>query len=259
MKGWEDKKMPNDRADKILQLVNDAKKIDVTQLADKLHVSKVTIRKDLTKLEDKGLLQRKHGFALINNPNNLSYRLAQNYDTKLRIAQRAAQMVAVDETIMIESGSTCALLAAQLGKLDKHVTIITISYFIANFVERYPNLDVFLLGGKYQSDSQVVVGPMAKAALANFRVGQLFIGTDGFDPNTGFYGNDIMRTDIVQAMAQNAQALNILTDSSKFAAPSIIRSFTADRVHTVVTDSGIPQACSRVLQQSGVQLIQVDA
>ncbi|MFD1671089.1 DeoR/GlpR family DNA-binding transcription regulator [Agrilactobacillus yilanensis] len=249
----------NKRIDDLLQIVNQQQKIEVNELAQQLNVSKVTIRKDLTALEKKGLLRRQHGYAVINNPNDLNYRLAQNYEVKLKIAQAAADMVQDQATIMIESGSTCALLAEALGKQGKHVTIITISYFIANYVAQYTNLDVFVLGGKYQPDAQVVVGPLAKAVLANFRVTNLFIGTDGFDPTAGFFGNDIMRTDTVQAMAANAQKLIILTDATKFTQPSLVHQFSLPEVDTVITDQSLPAATAAVLAKNEVTVVKVAA
>ena len=145
----------NQRNEQLLEIVNQRKKVEVNELASLLEVSKVTIRKDLTELENRGLLQRQHGFAIINNPNNLNFRLAQNYDIKHKIAEAAATLVQDNETIMIESGSTCALLAEELGKSGKHVTIITISFFIANYVRNYDNITVYTLGGQYQSDAQI--------------------------------------------------------------------------------------------------------
>jgi len=244
----------NKRNEQLLQIVNQRKKIEVNELADLLKVSKVTIRKDLTQLEDRGLLQRQHGFAIINNPNDLKFRLAQNYDTKRQIAQAAAATVQDNETIMIESGSTCALMAEELAQAKLHVTIITISFFIANYVRDYPNIRVNVLGGEYQPDSQVAVGPLTKAMLANFHTDKLFVGTDGFDAQFGFYSNDIMRADTVQAMADNADNTIILTDSSKFKAKSTVRQLALDQVNTVITDNQIDAMTQQKLQQQPLKL-----
>jgi len=244
----------NTRNEQLLQIVNQRKKIEGNELAALLHVSKVTIRKDLTLLEDQGLLQRQHGFAMINNPNDLKFRLAQNYDTKRQIAKVAAANVQDNETIMIESGSTCALMAAELAQAGKRVTIITISFFIANYVRDYPNISVNVLGGEYQSDSQVAVGPLTKAMLANFHTNKLFLGTDGFDTQFGFYSNDIMRADTVQAMVENAEQTIILTDSRKFQSKSTVRQLAFNQVDTVITDPKIPTNVQDLLQQNRINV-----
>ncbi|WP_057770474.1 DeoR/GlpR family DNA-binding transcription regulator [Lactobacillus selangorensis] len=245
------------RSEQILEIVNQHKKIEVNELANQLKVSKVTIRKDLTELENKGLLRRQHGYAIINSPDNLNFRLAQNYETKLRIAQAAAEQVAENATIMIESGSTCVLLADQLGQQGKHVTIITNSYFIAHYVEKYPAITIILLGGKYQPESEVVVGPLTKMTLANFHVGQLFIGTDGYDAQTGFYSNDLMRVEIVQAMAAQASSVTVLTDSSKFTAPNTVKQLSPDQVTQVITDKGLQKDQAASLRKQHIKLVLV--
>jgi len=239
----------NNRTEQLLQLVNQHQKIEVNELAQLLDVSKVTIRKDLTQLEQRGLLRRQHGFAIINNPNDLKFRLAQNYDTKRQIARTAAASVAENETIMIESGSTCALLAEELAHSGKRVTIITISFFIANFVRDYPNITVNVLGGEYQADAQVAVGPITKATLSNFHTTKLFLGIDGYDAQYGFYSNDIMRADTVQAMAANAEQVIALTDSTKFNAPSTVKQLGLSQVQQVITDDQLDPQVQQQLQQ----------
>ena len=82
-----------ERQSKLIKLVNIYQKIEVSRLAELLDVSQVTIRKDLDHLEEEGLLAREHGYALIKNANDINTRLTINYDTKLKIATKAAEMV----------------------------------------------------------------------------------------------------------------------------------------------------------------------
>ena len=126
-----------ERQSKLIKLVNLYQKIEVSRLAEMLDVSQVTIRKDLDYLEEEGLLAREHGYALIKNANDINTRLTINYDTKLKIATKAAEMVSNGETVMLESGSTCALLAEQLAKLKKislsSQTLLTLRFAFVNF------------------------------------------------------------------------------------------------------------------------------
>ena len=152
------------RLEQIIKLVSEYEKIDVNTLSEKLNVSKVTIRKDLDKLESKGLLHREHGYAVLNSGDDLNVRLSINYEIKRKIVQEAVKLVSDNETIMIESGSTCALLAEEICKQKKrNVTIVTNSFFfIANFVRAYDSCRIIVLGGEFQKDSQVTVGPLLK-------------------------------------------------------------------------------------------------
>lgn len=76
------------REDKIIEIISKKNKVGVNELAEALSVSKVTIRKDLDKLEEKGIITRQHGFAVINNQNDIHFRLTQNYNLKRRIAKK---------------------------------------------------------------------------------------------------------------------------------------------------------------------------
>lgn len=148
-------------------------------------------------MKKKGIINRQHGFALINNTDDINFRLAKNYDLKRKIAIKAAENILDGDTVMIESGSTCALLAEELAFNRKNVTIITNSVFIANYIRKSDSVKVILLGGEYQNNSQVNVGPLIKKVVDEFYVDKLFIGIDGFDPIRGFRSNDLARSEAI--------------------------------------------------------------
>ena len=102
------------RGNKILELLTKDNKIEVSHLAEELGVSQVTMRKDLDTLESKGVIKREHGFALLCSTDDINGRIAYHYEEKRKIAQKAAGLVSNGDTIMIENGSCCALLADTL-------------------------------------------------------------------------------------------------------------------------------------------------
>ncbi|MGT2548295.1 DeoR/GlpR family DNA-binding transcription regulator [Streptococcus milleri] len=243
-----------ERLDEIVKLVSEFEKIDVNTLSDKLKVSKVTIRKDLDKLEMKGLLHREHGYAVLNSGDDLNVRLSFHYDTKRKIAQEAAKIVADNETIIIESGSTCALLAEEICRTKKNVKIITNSYFIADYVRKVDSCKIILLGGEFQNDSQVTVGPLLKEMIQFFHVEHAFVGTDGYDEVLGFTGKDLMRSEVVQYMSEASDKMIVLTDSSKFDKRGTVKRFGLRQVSQVVTDQAIPTAAVQRLKAANIKL-----
>lgn len=247
-----------DRLDHIISLVSQEKKIDVNTLSEKLNVSKVTIRKDLNKLEHKGLLHREHGFAVLNSGDDLNIRLSYNYNIKKRIAAEAVKLVEDNETIMIESGSTCALLAEAICRHRRDVRIITNSCFIANYTRKYSSCQVILLGGIYQQNSEVTVGPLLKEIIKLFHVKTLFAGTDGFDETLGFMGVDMMRCEVVQYMCDSADHLVVLTDSSKFSKRSLVHQFSFNQVSQVITDSNLTVEQQKLLSSHGISVTCID-
>ncbi len=240
------------RHTKILELLTEKNKVDVTELSQNLGVSQVTIRKDLDMLEKKGLIVREHGFATLNGQDDMNNRLAYHYDIKQQLAKSACQMIEDGETIMIESGSCCALLAQEIASTKKDVTIITNSSFIADYIRQYSQVKLILLGGEYQKEAQVVVGPMTRRCVEAFFVDKFFIGTDGFSRNTGFTGNDYMRSETVRDMARQAAHVIVVTESSKFQQVGLVNLLPTQDVYCVVTDGMIPQESEEYLQSQNV-------
>jgi DeoR/GlpR family transcriptional regulator of sugar metabolism len=247
------------RYTKLLEIVNENKRIEVSKLAELLNVSQVTIRKDLGTLEEKRLLKREHGYAVMTSSDDINSRLAFNYDIKRKIAHLASELVSDGETVMIESGSSCTLLAEELAYNKKDITIITNSTFIASYI-REGNAKVVLLGGDYQPESQVVVGPLTRKCVKDFFVDKLFVGTDGYNSKIGFTGKNLMRTETVKAMAESAEKIIILTVSSKFSERGVVSQFKTNEVDYVLTDSNIPQDVLENLQNEkvNVQMVNVD-
>lgn len=200
---------------KLLDLICQNGRLAVTELSAKLGVSEVTIRKDLNMLAHQGLLKREHGFACMVASDDIGHHLSFHYENKRRIAERAARCVQPGETVMIESGSCCTLLAEELCARDCHITIITNSAFIASFVHKMRSARIILLGGSYQNEAQVMVGPLVGLCARNFKVDKFFLGIDGMDER-GVKSSDHLRIEAAQAMAAQARGIIVLTESVKF-------------------------------------------
>ncbi|MCL1932087.1 MAG: DeoR/GlpR family DNA-binding transcription regulator [Treponema sp.] len=245
------------RHTKILELLSRHQRSEVSTLAELLGVSQVTVRKDLDILEERGLVHREHGFACLNPTNDIGKRLAFNYDVKKRIAIKAASLVDDGETVMIESGSCCALLAEELANEQKDVTIITNSVFIANFIRNSDRTKIILLGGYYQPDTQVVVGPMTRKCSEVFFSDKFFVGTDGFMPGFGFTGKDHLRSQTVMDLAENARDIFVLTDSEKFYHQGVLGLVRLENVSGVFTDDNIPPEIEKQLLDHHITLYKI--
>ena len=81
----------NKRQRKIIDTLSSGEKTNVKDLAGRFAVSAVTIRQDLNYLEEEGFLKRVHGGAILQNADDISKRLAMNYEGKLAIARKAAR------------------------------------------------------------------------------------------------------------------------------------------------------------------------
>jgi DeoR/GlpR family transcriptional regulator of sugar metabolism len=248
-----------ERHNRLLEILAANQRIEVTTLADLLMVSQVTIRKDLDHLEARGLLRREHGFALFGSIDDVGKRLALHYEVKRRIAKEAAKLVEEGETVMIESGSCCTLLAEELTHTRRDVTIVTNSAFIANYTRHAPYGRVILLGGEYQPTAQVTVGAITRRSAEVFFSDKFFIGVDGFTPKYGFTGKDHLRAQTVRDLVEQAQQIIVLTESEKFfhqGAEGLIRT---EEVEMVFTDDKIPESTAEYLKQQNIKLHTVES
>jgi DeoR/GlpR family transcriptional regulator of sugar metabolism len=245
-----------ERQDRILEILACTSRVEVQVLAATLGVSQVTVRKDLDHLDDMGYIKREHGYAQFGPVNDAKSRMAVNYDIKRRIARKAAETVQNGETVLIESGSCCALLAEELAN-TKTVTIVTNSAFIAAHIRRAPHAHVILLGGEYQNSSQVTVGSMTGKWAEVFMCDKFFIGADGFTEQYGFTGHDHLRTETTRDMAQQAARVIVLTDSDKFLERGTEGLVRTEQVAAVFTDDRIREETESFLREKNVAVYKV--
>lgn len=242
----------NKRQLEILKFLSQRKKLEVTELSQLCDVSAVTIRKDLDILESDGFLRREHGFAIINNEDNINYRLAFNYPEKQNIVRKAIEFIEPNETVIIESGSSCTLLALEIAKRNLNNTIITNSAFIARYLKDYPLTKIILLGGHYQSTSEAIVGPLIREYIQKFNVDKMFIGTDGIDEKFGFTGSDYDRCEVVKMMKEQANQLFVLSQSYKMHKRASYSSFSLSDATYVISDDNLSENDRKLLENHGI-------
>jgi len=247
----------NDRTVRIMELMTSNKKMKVNLLAELLDVSKVTLRRDLDNLEDRGIIRRIHGYATLDGAYDTGKRLAFNYSIKKRIAKAALQTVDEGETIMIESGSCCALFAEEVALANKNITIITNSIFIKEFIYKLQGIKIIFLGGVYQPESQVMVGPLTLKTAESIYTDKFFLGTNGFIPEQGFTGCDHLRVETSHALAKRSRKVFLLTESEKFSRRGAYSMLNFDDITGVFTDDNIPGEAENTLKKNNVMLYKV--
>jgi len=242
---------------RIFDLLSPNKKIKVTMLAEMLGVSQVTLRRDLDYLEKRGIIRREHGCASFEGADNTGKRLALNYLIKKKIAKAAANTVEEGETLMIESGSCCALLAEELAIAQKKVTIITNSIFIKNYTSCLPGINLILLAGYFQPDSQVLVGPLTIKSAENIFTDKFFLGTNGYIPGQAFTCRDHLRAETVMGLSKRTNKVFVLTESEKFKCRGSYSLLQFDNITGIFTDDKIPKEAEDSLLKNNVQLYKV--
>lgn len=189
--------------------------VSVGVLARDLDLSEVTIRADLKDLEEKGWIIRTRGGATPALHRDILERQRVFPDQKNAIARAAAGLVRDSDVIMIEAGTTTALIIRYLaGKRDIH--IVTNSTLVFSHARMYPNLQITLTGGEFRRATESLVGPIALETINRLNVRLAFVGTDGFSLSKGMTTHLMEGAEIVKAMKAHAQTTVLVADSSKY-------------------------------------------
>ena len=235
-----------ERHNRILALLQQNGSISVAQLAELFKVSEVTIRKDLSYLEQQKKLYRTHGSAILISPyisdRHVNEKEKKNVAEKRAIGAKAASLIAQDDSIIIASGTTMAFLAREIKPVG-HLTVI----------------DVIQLGGITRSSSVSVVGPFAEQMLRHFNCSKLFVGVDGIDLEFGLTTTNMLEATLNGAMMNAAQKVIVLADSSKFGRRGFSKICDLEAVDRIITDSGIQPLYLERLRERGIEVIVVDA
>jgi len=245
--------MLNDRQKKILKLFDSDSQASVKKLAEELGVSTVTIRQDLNFLESEGLLKRVHGGAVMKDADDIESRLGVNYEKKLRIARKVATFIKGGDTILIESGSTNALLARELA--DKDVTIITTNVYIARQFRKGGQARVILAGGVYQQGSESLVGKITKEFTDRINFDKAFIGVDGYTSAAGFTSRDLFRAEVSGHIISRCGDVFIVTDSSKFGKTELTNICYLRDIQHIATDDDLDSEYAAEFKKAGIDLI----
>jgi DeoR family galactitol utilization operon repressor len=236
------------REQKILDSLLEKGSISVADLSRNLEVSEVTIRSDLNTLEKRGLLSRIHGGAVpVTHPHILE---RQNLclEEKQNIARAAASLIQNGDTIMIEAGTTPALLCRYLGgKRDIHV--ITNSVLAFNAARNNPALKITLCGGEFRSSTESFVGPIAAETIRRFNVAFAFIGTDGFSARQGITTNLLEGGEVIRVMKERARRIILLSDSSKYNRAGAVTMMPLSGVDGIITDSCMSEEAAEDMKE----------
>lgn len=243
----------------ILRLLEKKDEVQVTELSRETGISEVTIRKDLTVLQNRNLLIRTRGGAMrkpVENQNQekaIDTKRMFNFKEKERIGEEAARMIREGDYIMLDSGTTTLEVARHLDKFQ-NLHIVTNAMNIAIELMAYKRFDVVLLGGNVRVNSQSTVGPLALSVLRNFSRYKLFLGVDSFSLEHGVSTPSLEEALLNQIMIQQAAKVIAVFDSSKFNKRSFVHVANAGELDYIITDRAIPVGMVSKLKAVGVEV-----
>lgn len=242
-----------DRERTILRLLSERGSLSVSLLSRELGVSEVTVRSDLKGLEEKGFLTRTRGGAAPAFHQSIIERQGLMIEEKNRIASMAAELVRDGDRIMIEAGTTTALIVRYLfGKRD--VQIVTNSTLVFSYARLNPALQITMTGGEFRRETEAMVGPVALKTIAGFNVRLAFVGTDGFSLARGMTTQLVEGAEIVKAMRDQADETWLVADSSKYGKSGFVSVLSLTEVDGIITDTSLAADAARELGEASISV-----
>lgn len=174
-----------------------------------------------------------------------------NLAAKRAIARFALSLVGDDRSIIIDSGSTTQLFAENL-RAASPLVIMTTGLNIAEAFRGASQHTVMLPGGTVRFESNSLSGRMVESTVGGMRFDTIYLGADAIDPVLGLSTFNEAEAHQNAAMVAVSQRVIVLADSTKFRAPALHRICEPDRIHAVITDTGLADDTAKLLEQHGV-------
>jgi DeoR family transcriptional regulator of aga operon len=256
----QDGMMAEERRMQILQILRSEGRAKVNELVRRFNTSAVTIRSDLNELDQRGLVQRSHGGAVIQDTvfreSPVHERIKSQSKEKQRIGAMAATLVREGETIILDSGTTTLEVARHLKNIP-NLQVITNGVNIAAELLGSRNTQIIMMGGTVRNDSASIVGRATEDMLEQFSADKLFLCGAGCDPDFGVSGTNLEETMANRAMLRAAREIIVVADASKFGkrSMSLIASFS--EVDMVISDLSLPPELQDRIRSFGCKLVLV--
>lgn len=209
----------NARHIKILKLLDDYNAVSLQELVSFCEVSEATIRRDLTLLEEKGLLYRTHGGAVKRttargSESSVDVKKTEFVYEKKKVAEFIAkEIIESGQTIYLDAGTSTYAMIEHLR--DKRLTVVTNStYHLEKLIQN--KIHTIILGGTVKHSTQAVVGHVAAKQLEMYSFDMCFVGCNGIDANFGITTADESESYIKRSAITNSKKSFVLADKEKF-------------------------------------------
>lgn len=250
--------LPNQRREKILDLLKEDGSAKVVNLAKLFKVTEVTIRQDLEKLEAEGFIIKEHGGAFLKNAFDAVRGMAlmnqENLDKKALIAKKCMEFIEVGDTIILDSGSTTTEIAKNLLGF-KHLTVITNALNIAMMLGSEPGIELIVTGGEFKPPTLSLTGQKAADFFKGLNVQKLFLATAGISLKSGLTYPSISDLVVKKAMIDAAEMTYLVADSTKIGQSSLASLGALSLIDYVITDAGISEAEKEHFTSNDIELV----
>ncbi len=249
-----------ERREKILELLIENNSVRVSTLCKLFNVSRETIRHDLFKLKEEGLIIKEHGSATLNRESivdiDFAKRAREHAVQKRKIGMTAAEMIKDGETIIIDSGSTTPHIARHIKNVD-NLTVITPSLKVTAELGGKDGITVIMPGGIFNPIGYSLYGPQTEEFFSKINASKFFLAIHGVDVEKGLTEINIQIAHLKQVMMNSAREIILVADSSKFGKVEYATVASLERVNMIITDKDLDEKIANDIRKLGINLILV--
>ena len=227
-----------ERQDQILEIIKERKYCTVAFLSKHLFVAPITIRRDLTEMEDAGLVTRCFGGATVPEYENreipFEVRERQNAAIKDRLAQKAAKLIRPGDVVMMDASTTVSHIADYLSE-EQDLTVITSSMLVARKLQE-KHILCYLTGGRPVETSYALVGSIAEKTVESLYANIFFFSAQGVDENGIISDQSEGEGNLRRVMMKNSKKQYFLFDGSKYGKRFAFKICDVDEIDGFITD-----------------------
>lgn len=249
----------DDRLRHIVTYTRQQGRADVVDLAGRLGVASETIRRDLTALEEQGLVRRAHGVAFpVDNAGfetSMDYRSSHLVPDKRRIAAAVVELIGAAPAVYLDDGFTPHLIAQHLVTSGKSLTVVTSSIPVASTLAGNEAMTVIMIGGDVRRRTLGTVGPWATNMLAGLLVDVAILGANGISRERGLTTPLPMVSEFKSQVMAHSRRNVFVGVHTKFGVDSFSRFAEVSDFDTLVTDRGLSSYEAKRYADAGPRVI----
>ena len=253
---------PSDRSKELLAYIDKAGYVSLSQLCGEFHVSSATMRRDLTRLSERGLVTRLHGGVKSKADQQqeeppYAERINMQVEEKRRIAHRALLEIHDGDSIILDSSTTVVELAKCLAQSSLYITVITNDMEIAYILAPHPTIELICVGGYIRKGYYTSIGFFAENLWKELHADKLFMGVDAVDARYGMMNYRIEELSCKKLMLQQSNRHFLLCDHTKFSSTAVLQICPASAVDLLITGVELQQPLEQVMAATGLKILKV--
>lgn len=253
-----------ERENLIVELLHAQGSATFREIFARLNVSEMSVRRDLERLAQRGLIERVHGGARLagqaggtaRHPMLTGVPLHENMGRRRKekemIGRAAAQLCRAGEAIIVDGGSTTLQMSRYLAGLN--LQVLTNSLHVVSALITQQGTRISVPSGTVFPEQNIILSTPCDNAMLHFHAPKLFMGAAAVGPR-GAMQTDMLLASGQQRFINQTEQVIVLADSSKFGRSSGSVACPLERIDTVITDAGINETHAKMLEEAGVGLI----